>query len=122
LRFLFRNNKAIKRVTFSEAPKYNKLTSLYIQKDITQAAIEEIINVIIKYLGDSLFSILIDKSHDISIKKQMAVVLRYVDNNEHIIERFFGIQHVSDITANSLKATIEALYFKHGLSISRLRG
>jgi hypothetical protein len=122
LRFLSRNNKAIKRVTFSEAPRYNKLTSLDIQKDITQAAIEEIINVIIKYLGDSLFSVLIDKSHDISIKEQMAVVLRYVDNNEHIIECFIGIQHVSDTTASSLKAVIEALYFKHGLSISRLRG
>jgi hypothetical protein len=61
LRFLSRNNKAIKRVTFSEAPRYNKLTSLDIQKDITQAA-------------------------------------------------------------SSLKAVIEALYFKHGLSISRLRG
>ena len=122
MRFLSRNNKAIKRVTFSEAPRYNKLTSLDIQKDITQAAIEEIINVIIKYLGDSLFSVLIDKSHDISIKEQMAVVLRYVDNNEHIIECFIGIQHVSDTTASSLKAVIEALYFKHGLSISRLRG
>ena len=61
LHFLFINNEAIKRVTFSEAPRYNKLTSLDIQKDITQAA-------------------------------------------------------------SSLKAVIEALYFKHGLSISRLRG
>jgi len=41
--------------------------------------------VIIKDLGDSLFSILIDESRDISIKEQMVVVLRYVDNNGHII-------------------------------------
>jgi hypothetical protein len=78
--------------------------------------------VIIKDLGDSLFSILIDKSHDISIKEQMAVILRYVDNNGHIIECFIGIQHVRDTTASSLKATIEASFSKHGLSISRLRG
>ncbi|XP_052302967.1 uncharacterized protein LOC127904272 [Populus trichocarpa] len=52
----------------------------------------------------------------------MAVVLRYVDNNGHIIERFLGIQHVRDTTASSLKAAIEALFSKHGLSISRLRG
>ncbi|XP_052307415.1 uncharacterized protein LOC18096865 [Populus trichocarpa] len=116
------NNEAIKRVTFSEAPRHNKLTSLDIQKDITQAAAEEITNVIIKDLGDSLFSILIDESRDISIKEQMAVVLRYVDNNGHIIERFLGIQHVRDTTASSLKAAIEALFSKHGLSISRLRG
>jgi hypothetical protein len=45
------------------------LTSPDIQKDITQVATEEITNVIIKHLGDSLFSILIDKSRDISIKE-----------------------------------------------------
>jgi hypothetical protein len=122
LHFLFRNNEAIKRVTFSEVPRHNKLTSPDIQKDITQAAAEEITNVIIKDLDNSLFSILIDESRDISIKEQMAVVLRYVNNNGHIIERFLGIQHVRNTTASSLKAVIEALFSKHGLSISRLRG
>ena len=40
MHFLSRNNEAIKRVTFSEAPRHNKLTSPDIQKDITQAAAE----------------------------------------------------------------------------------
>jgi hypothetical protein len=122
LHFLSKNNEAIKRVTFSEAPRHNKLTSPDIQKDITQTAVEEITNVIIKDLGDSLFSILIDESRDISINEQMAVVLRYVDNNGHIIERFLGIQYVRDTTTSSLNAAIEALFSKHGLSISRLCG
>ncbi|KAJ6887928.1 zinc finger MYM-type protein 1-like [Populus alba x Populus x berolinensis] len=122
LHFLSKKNKAIKRVTFSEARRHNKLTSPDIQKDITQAAAKEITNVIIKDLGDSLFSILIDESRDISIKEQMVVVLRYVDNNGRIIEHFLGIQHVQDTTASSLKAAIEALFSKHRLSISRLRG
>jgi hypothetical protein len=122
LHFLSRNNEVIKRVTFSEAPRHNKLTSPDIQKNITQAAVEEITNVIIKDLGDSLFSILIDESCDISIKEQMVVVLRYVDNNGHIIEHFLGIQHLRDTTASSFKAAIEALFSKHGLSISRLHG
>ena len=52
----------------------------------------------------------------------MIVVLRYLDNNEHIIEHFLGIQHVWDTTANSFKVAIEALFSKHGLIISRLRG
>ena len=55
LHFLSRNNKAIKKVTFSEAPRHNKLTSPDIQKDITQVALEEITNVIIKDLGDYYF-------------------------------------------------------------------
>jgi hypothetical protein len=45
------------------------LTSPDIQKDITQATEKEITNVIIKDLGDLLFSILINESRDISIKK-----------------------------------------------------
>jgi hypothetical protein len=69
LHFFSRNNEAIKIVTFSEAPRHNKLTSPDIQKDITEADAEEITNMIIKHLGDSLFLILIDKSFDISIKE-----------------------------------------------------
>jgi len=122
LHFLSRNNEAIKRVTFSEAPRHNKLTFPNIQKDITQAAAEEITNIIIKDLGDPLFLILIDESRDILIKEQMAVVLRYVDNIGHIIEHFLGIQHIRDTIASSLKAVIEAFFSKHGLSISKLRG
>jgi len=124
LHFLFRNNEVIKIVTLSEAPKHNKLTFSDIQKDITQAAAEEITNVIIKGLGDSLFSILIDESHDISIKEQMIVVLWYVDNNGHIIEHFLGIQHVSDTTASSLKGAIEAFWYvdNNGHIIERFLG
>jgi len=75
LYFLFRNNEAIKRVIFSETPRHNKLTSPDSQKDISQAIVEEITNVIIKDLDDSLFSILSDESRDISIKEQMAAAL-----------------------------------------------
>ena len=39
-----------------------------------------------------------------------------------ILLNFFGIIYVSDTTVSSLKATIEALFFKHNLSMSRIRG
>ncbi|GMP51274.1 hypothetical protein CsSME_00017564 [Camellia sinensis var. sinensis] len=52
----------------------------------------------------------------------MAVVLRYVDKKGIVIERFLGIVHVSNTTALSLKAAIESLFCRHGLSISKLRG
>ncbi|XP_038698004.1 zinc finger MYM-type protein 1-like [Tripterygium wilfordii] len=120
--FLARNNEVIKSVVLNEAPGRHKLTSPDIQKEITQAAAEETTSAIIKDLGDSLFSIMIDESRDISCKEQMAVVLRYVDKKGHIMERFLGIQHVSETTAISLKASIEALFATHGLTISRLRG
>ena len=52
----------------------------------------------------------------------MAVVLRYVDKNGFVIERFIGLKHVTSTTAISLKEALDQLFSKHGLSISRLRG
>lgn len=43
-----------------------------------------------------LFVILVDESSDISSKKQMTIVLRYVDKG-HVIERFVGIVYVTNI-------------------------
>jgi hypothetical protein len=50
-----------------------------IQKDIANAAASIALDAILKDLGESSFAILIDESHDISIKEQLAIVLRYVD-------------------------------------------
>ena len=47
-----------------------------IQRDIVSAISIEIINTIIRDIGNSLFSILVDESCDISSKEQMAIVLR----------------------------------------------
>ena len=55
------------------------------------------------------------------MKEQMAVVLRYVDKSGQIVERFIGIEHVTSTTALSLKAAIDNLFSRHGLSISRMR-
>ena len=52
----------------------------------------------------------------------MAVVLRYVDEKGHVIKLFISIEHVTCTTALSLKAAIDGLFSRHGLSMSRLRG
>ncbi|KAM2473505.1 hypothetical protein PS1_006330 [Malus domestica] len=52
----------------------------------------------------------------------MAMVLRYEDDNGHIIERFVGIQHVTDTTSSSLKDATDTFFSRNGLSISKLRG
>ncbi|XP_024190628.1 uncharacterized protein LOC112194645 [Rosa chinensis] len=73
-------------------------------------------------MDKALFSILVDEARDVSIKEQMAVIFRYVDKNGCMIERFFGIEHVANTIAIILKETIDALLYKHSLSISSLRG
>ena len=52
----------------------------------------------------------------------MTIALRYVNKEGHVIERFLGIQHVTNTAAISLKTAIEAFFSTHKLSISRLRG
>ena len=99
-----------------------KLIALEIQKDIDRAITIETLNVIVKDIGNAIFSILVDESCDLLGKEQMAVVLRYVDEKWHVIERFLGIEHVSCTTTLSLKAAIDGLFSRHGLSMSRLRG
>ncbi|KAI5324422.1 hypothetical protein L3X38_033495 [Prunus dulcis] len=93
-----------------------------IQKDIVNAVVVETTNAIISDIGDSLFSILLDESRDVSVKEQMVVMFRYVDNKGYLIERFMGIEHVASTTALSLKTSIDALFARHHLSISRLHG
>jgi hypothetical protein len=56
----------------------------------------------------------------ISVKEQLAIVLRYVDKRGHVIEHFLGITHVSNTTTVVLKKTIESVLNKHNLSISIL--
>ncbi|KAK2644136.1 hypothetical protein Ddye_019331 [Dipteronia dyeriana] len=120
--FLASHNKNIKDTTLKNAPENLKLTSHDIQKDIVHALAVETTNITIREMGDALFSILVDKSRDVSIKKKMALVLHYVNPNGQVVERFIGIKHVVSTTVFSLKATIDNLFSGHGLSISRLHG
>ena len=122
LKFIAQHNDDINSVTLKNAPENLKLTAPSIQKDIVNAIAVETINIIMKDIGDAFFSILVDESRDISIKEQMAIVLRYVNKNGCVIERFVGIEHVTSTTSLSLKDAIDRLFSRHGLSISRLRG
>ncbi|KAH9768496.1 TTF-type domain-containing protein [Citrus sinensis] len=109
-------------VIFNNAPANLQMISTDIQKQIVSVCLAETSKAIIKEIGDSLFSVMIDESHDISTKEQMAVVLRYVDKRGHVVERFIGIKHVIDTKDVSVKASLDILFARHGLSMSRLRG
>ena len=122
LRFLAEHNESINHVVLENAPENHQLIAPKIQKDIVNAAALETTNAIITDLGDELFAIIVDEARDISNKEQMAIALRYVNKKGSIVERFFGMVHVKDTTALSLKMAIDELFCKHGLSISRIRG
>ena len=52
----------------------------------------------------------------------MAVVVCYVDKRGCVIEWFLAIEHVTDTEARSLELAIEAIFSRHGLSMTSLRG
>ncbi|XP_075483786.1 uncharacterized protein LOC142523939 [Primulina tabacum] len=64
----------------------------------------------------------VDESRVVSTKKQMSVVIHYVDSNGHVNERFIGIEHLTSTTSLSLKVVIDNMFSKYNLSISKLRG
>uniref|UniRef100_A0A7N2N1H1 DUF4371 domain-containing protein n=1 Tax=Quercus lobata TaxID=97700 RepID=A0A7N2N1H1_QUELO len=121
VQFLGDHNESINEV-LQKAPKNCKLTHPDVQKDIVNAIARETSKAIIKDLDNGFFSILVDESRDISVKEQMDLVLRYVNKEGIIIERFLGIVHIASTTALSLKHAIECLLCEHNLSLSNLRG
>ena len=63
----------------AKAPKNATYTSPQIQKEILHVISTKVKKAIREKIGDAKFCILVDEAHDESMKKKMAVVLRYVD-------------------------------------------
>ncbi|XP_065630415.1 uncharacterized protein LOC136067905 [Quercus suber] len=73
-------------------------------------------------IGDAKFCIMVDEARDESMREQMAVVFRYVDAEGFVKERFFGLIHVADTAALTLKKGIYSLLSQHCLDIQNIRG
>ena len=82
----------------------------------------EVTKVIKNDIGDKNFSILIDEARDCSIKEQMAVIVRFLDDHGVLQERFLAIKHITDCTSAGIKKALVDVLEYHGLSTSRLRG
>ena len=63
---------------YEKGSKHFQLLSPHIQKDLTKACAEEVTVVIMDEIRGRRFSVLIDESRDVSIKEQMAMILRLV--------------------------------------------
>ncbi|KAL5714274.1 hypothetical protein ACHQM5_016258 [Ranunculus cassubicifolius] len=122
LKYTADHNEDIQAVALVNAPENLKLIAPKVQRDIINAFATETTKIILEDLGSSVFSLLVDESRDVSVKEQMAAVIRYVSKSGCVIERFLGIVHVTETTSASLKSAIDKLLSDHSLSITSLRG
>ncbi|XP_075088081.1 uncharacterized protein LOC107824361 [Nicotiana tabacum] len=88
------------KVILENAPQNDTLTCPMIQKDIINVCAKEKIKAIIGDINGDYFGILVDESKDISHTEQMALVLRYVDKNGKVVEKFVGLVHGYDGASN----------------------
>ncbi|XP_039120394.1 zinc finger MYM-type protein 1-like, partial [Dioscorea cayenensis subsp. rotundata] len=122
LNWFCKYNEEANKVMLSNAPKNNQLTSSTIQRHIIEACGKETRKVILNEIGDKFFSLLLDEARDSSMKEQMAVVLRFVNDVGEIVESFVGVVHVIETSTQCLKNVVDEFFAINGLSLSRLRG
>ncbi|XP_021984857.2 zinc finger MYM-type protein 1-like [Helianthus annuus] len=73
-------------------------------------------------IKDDVFGLLVDESSDVSLKEQMAVVVRFVDKLGAVRESLIGIVHVKDTASTTLNQAIDDLLASNQLSIKQVRG
>ena len=88
----YKERKEEVKLAFDElCPANAQMTCPKIQKQLAKCCAQEVTKVIKEEIGDGLFSVLIDESHDISIKEQMAVIVRLVNISIVFYDCFFNI-------------------------------
>ncbi|XP_074288039.1 uncharacterized protein LOC141613197 [Silene latifolia] len=106
-----------------ENPDYNaKYVASSIQKEILQIISAKVRNHIREEIGESKFCIIVDEARDEARREQMAIVLRFVDKNGSIRERFFQLVRVNDTSATTLKRELCLVLKEHNLLVENIRG
>lgn len=78
-------------------------------------------NEIRNEIGDEKICLIIDEAGDESRREQMVLILRFVDKQEFVKERFIDVVHVKDITATTLKQEVCLVLSYHNLNIQNIR-
>ncbi|XP_042379971.1 zinc finger MYM-type protein 1-like [Zingiber officinale] len=114
--------KEIGDIILDRAAKNAKYISPSIQQEILKI-IADLMRIKIRdEVGDAKFCILVDEAVDKSHRSQMAIVLRYLDCDGFVRERFFELVGVDDTNALTLKTHICNILTQHKLLIENMRG
>ncbi|CAM8981015.1 unnamed protein product [Rhodiola kirilowii] len=115
-------NDEIAKVVLENAPKHAMYIAPSIQKEILDISATKFRNKIRQEIGDAKFCILVDESLDVSHKEQMAIILRFVDEDGFLQERYFEIVSVKDTTSCNLKKHICEVLSTNKLQVQNIHG
>ncbi|XP_062118812.1 uncharacterized protein LOC133832491 [Humulus lupulus] len=96
LKLLASYNDKVASVVQENAPLNATYTLPTIQKEILYIFSNKVKKEIRQEIGDSKFCIIVDEALDVSKREQMTLVLRFVDKEGFIRERYFGVVHRND--------------------------
>ncbi|GKC84320.1 zinc finger MYM-type protein 1-like protein [Tanacetum coccineum] len=122
LKLLAYYNDDLAKLVLDNAPYNSKYTSGKVQKEILGIIANQVRKRIRSEVGDSYFCVMVDESRDESKKEQMAIVLRFVDTNGVIRERFLDLVHVTDTSAITLKTNLWKKLLQYEFDTSKIRG
>ncbi|XP_023752114.1 uncharacterized protein LOC111900456 [Lactuca sativa] len=118
LKLLASYNDEVANVILEKAPYNSKYTSGEIQKEILSIIANKVRKHIRSEVGDSYFCVMVDESK----KEQMAIVLRFVDVEGIIRERFLDLVHVTDTLSLNLKTNMWRQLLHYQFDVSKIRG
>jgi hypothetical protein len=108
-------NKDVDAVVLKNAPQNAKYTSHEVQTELLSIYARKVQHSIREEIGSSKFCNMVDEARDESKKEQMAIVIRFVNKEGLIKERFLDLIHVSDTAALTLKDSICAVLLDNNL-------
>jgi hypothetical protein len=120
IKFLASYNENVDEVVLKNVPRNAKYTLPKIQKEILHIIASKVRDAILKEIGDAKFCILVNKARDESKREQMAIILRFVEEDGFIREIFFHIVYVKDTTALTLKKEICNVLSRYNLPIENI--
>ncbi|CAL8118405.1 unnamed protein product [Prunus armeniaca] len=118
LKSFARMNIEVEKVAVDKAPHNVQYIAHDIQKQILHIFATNVKKEICTELGKNKYCILVNESS----KEQMAIILRFVDCDGFIRERFFDIVSVVDTNALTLKQEICKVLDNNGILVENMRG
>ncbi|GLT90313.1 hypothetical protein SLE2022_082590 [Rubroshorea leprosula] len=121
LKFLLVYNENV-RLAMKNAPQNALYTSSKTQKAILQVLADKMRESIRQEIGDAKFCIIVEEARNESKRKQMALILGFVDRKGFLRKRFFGVVLVTDTSTKTLRDVIVFLFHYYDLDVQNICG